>query len=132
MPIVTVIDLPLPPSANRIWKRTATGMARSKAYRNWLKHADTLVMAMGSYRGAKTIHGKFDAQIDLKSDLQGDPDNQVKAILDWAQSRMLITNDKNLRDMYLRSGRKDTAPCGVRLTLTEVIEECTMTPASSS
>lgn len=127
-PIVIVVDLPLPPSVNRIWQRNKAGkkkVSRSPAYTRWIKAADALVMATGAHKGVKTIRGPFNALIELSraklSEIGGDPDNRVKAILDYAQRIALIANDRNAEETRVRKADHENCPYGARLTLTEVI-----------
>lgn len=111
-----VMDLPSPPSVNRIWQRNKAGkraVSLSAEYVAWKKQADKLSLVLGQFRGLKIIRGPFEARIILKRD-GADLDNKIKATLDWAQSRALIENDKHCQRIVAEWG---TAPHGCRLFL---------------
>jgi len=76
------------------------------------------------------IKGRFTAEITLplKQEIARDPkrdppfdiDNRCKGVLDWAQSRALIAQDRRCMSVTTRWGSSDEAPWGCRLTLTPV------------
>lgn len=112
-----IIDLPTPPSTNRIWRANKAGskrISKSKEYVSWQKSADALALSTGQFRGLKTIVGPFEAYIVIKR-VRGDLDNRgSKALLDWLQSRGVIADDKYLEKLTMEWG---DAPAGVRVTL---------------
>jgi Holliday junction resolvase RusA-like endonuclease len=114
------IDLPMPPSANRLWRRGRKGMIKSVEYVKWLRHADGEAIAgHARWKGYK-INGKFSVTILLNDNYRGDGDNRIKALLDWAQSRELVVND-----VYCRSGswswvNAQSAPLGARMILRSI------------
>jgi Holliday junction resolvase RusA-like endonuclease len=111
----TVIDLPPPPSVNRLWRRGTKGMVLSPAYVAWRVQADKLALASGAFRGRVRIDGAFEAHVTLARGRRGDLDNYgSKAVLDWAQSRELIENDKHCQRLVVEYGE---APHGCRLIL---------------
>lgn len=127
------VDLPLPPSVNRIWRATRAGkhkVSRSPQYRAWINQADKLALALAALRGIKMIRGRFAAIITLPLDQRlianpdADPpfdiDNRSKGVLDWAQSRGLIANDRRCMTLTIRWGKTSEAPYGCRLMLTEM------------
>jgi Holliday junction resolvase RusA-like endonuclease len=102
------VHLPMPPSVNRIWRANKAGsginrVSISPEYRAWRKAADNLAIAMG----------KFEAIIILQR-TRGDLDNRVKGLLDWAQSRQLVADDKHCERLTVEWGE---APYGCRLIL---------------
>lgn len=121
-PHVIVVDLPLPPSVNRIWQHNKAGrkrVSRSPSYVAWLREADQVSIATGQLRGTRMIRGPFTAELLFRRNA-GDLDNRHKGVFDWAQSREVILNDKLAEDIRLRWGSSETAPLGCRLTLTEI------------
>lgn len=119
-----VIDLPFPPSVNRIWRGQTTGnggkrVRLSTEYKNWKKNADLVAIANGSWRQRKHVSGNFEAHIGLDNEAGrwGDLDNRVKAVLDWAQSRLIIDDDKHCRRLTVEWVLHACAPDGCRLTL---------------
>lgn len=124
-PIVTVIDLPMPPSVNRIW-RTGSATAKGKVYlsptyRKWMDQADMAIMCAGGMRGRKIIYGHFRAVIELRRPaVTSDIDNRIKAVLDYAESRGFVTNDKHCDEV---TARWSTEVKECRLTLTELFHE---------
>src|ERR1019366_6375800 len=120
VPVVTVIDLPMPPSTNRIWARSPGGVTLSKDYRVWKDCADRFVMYTGAWRGATKIAGRFTVEIVLDINERrrtGDLDNRIKAALDWCQSSELIRNDSDCDELRAYWGE---APHGCKITLREV------------
>ena len=117
VPIVTILDLPLPPSTNRIWARSPGGITLSKDYRIWKENADKFVLFTGAWWRATKITGRFTAEIVLDANERkraGDLDNRIKATLDWCQSRELIRNDSDCDALTVCWGE---APTGCRVTL---------------
>lgn len=120
-PIVTVIELPFPPSTNRIWARGGHGgVTLSKDYRAWKDNADNFVLYTGAWRRARKIGGRFTFELVLDANERkraGDLDNRIKATLDWCQSRELIRNDSDCEDVHAYWG---DAAHGCRVTLRSV------------
>jgi Holliday junction resolvase RusA-like endonuclease len=122
--ITIVVDLPFPPSVNRIWRAHAAAgnqVSRSPEYKKWIKVADLLVIANRAYP-RRIIRGEFEASIALNAEMGrgGDLDNRVKVVLDWAQSRNCIANDKHCRRLIVEWVAHANAPDGCRLTLREM------------
>jgi len=123
--ITTVVDLPMPPSTNRLWSHGENGRGGKvflgPAYRKWKAQADLLAIANRVYRGIEVITGPFEAHIALNKTVgKGDLDNRVKALLDWAQSREMIRNDKFCMRLIVEWVEPANAPDGCRLTLREM------------
>jgi Holliday junction resolvase RusA-like endonuclease len=120
-PIVTVLDLPFPPSVNRLWRAGKGGNSRvhlSPAYRAWKDEADALIRSTAGLRGVSRINGLFAAEIVLNvRERAGDLDNRIKAVLDIAQRYGLIKDDRYLDNLQVCYG---DIPRGCRLTLREL------------
>jgi Holliday junction resolvase RusA-like endonuclease len=111
-----IIDLPTPPSVNRIWRHNRAGPKRvsiSPEYDKWKRQADAMALSMAQFRGLKTIVGPFEAKIVLKR-IRGDLDNRAKGVLDWLQSRAVVADDKYCERLTLEWG---DAPAGCRVTV---------------
>jgi Holliday junction resolvase RusA-like endonuclease len=126
-PLECVIDLPFPPSVNRIWRsQQATngrkiGVYLSAEYRAWSKHADIAVIANGSWRSRVAMPAEFTAVIQLnRAQRAGDIDNRIKAVLDWAQRAQIIGNDRLCEALTARWVATIEAPSGCRLILRSV------------
>lgn len=120
--IVNVVDLPFPPSINRIWRASKIDrITKSVEYKEWQRRADVTVIAARTHLKTRIIIGSFEAYIifDHKK-RRGDLDNYVKVVLDWAQSRNMIANDKFCEKLTVEWGATDCAPKGCRLTLREL------------
>lgn len=111
-----VLDLPQPPSLNRIWRSQRGQVTKSSDYKRWQKTADDMLLELGQLRGVKPIVGKFAAVIVVKRS-RVDLDNNAKAVLDFLQSRNFIIDDKLCEELTLRWG---DAPTGCRVTLKAV------------
>lgn len=125
--IVTIVDLPYPPSTNAIWKWNKNGVSTSKDYKVWKESADKFVMYTGAHKRATKITGHFTVDIVLdenerkRANAAGrkmDADNFIKSVMDWCQSRELIRDDSDCDGGTWRWG---LAPHGCRVTLTEVV-----------
>lgn len=116
-----VIDLPMPPSVNRIWRvnpRTKKPY-RNPAYLRWIKEAGGLYMAQRAGKGWRMIEGAYEMTItlDRTKTKGGDIDNRIKAIADFAQKAGIIANDKNCIRLSIAWGEADL---GARICFTAV------------
>lgn len=114
-----VVDLPRPPSLNRLWRFGRGRMYRSKAYMDWLRQADLHWLCAKPKMRVKGILGTFQAEIILSrpDKRRRDVDNGVKAVLDWAQRVEIIENDSLCEQAIIRYGKPEEAPLGVRLII---------------
>lgn len=118
-----VIDLPYPPSVNKIWRHTAAITAQrvylAPSYVAWKTEADALLMATRGWTKRRII-GPFEIEIDLccpRKHPRGDLDNRIKAILDWLQRAGVVSNDKDCQRLLVQWVERDSAPLGCRVTL---------------
>jgi Holliday junction resolvase RusA-like endonuclease len=123
-PVVIETSLPVPPSVNRIWRSKTGGKGVYKApeYKAWLKQADMQATLDHVFRGRRRkISGPFAATVLINIDMaRGDLDNRIKAVLDWAQDRELISNDRHCMKLTAEWVPASRAPAGCHLTLTEL------------
>lgn len=115
------VDLPCPPSVNRVRRIDGKGARLLKA---WHKRADVLLMgARGRTRQPLPIgriKGPFEAHIVISDKLTGiDLDNGIKAILDYAVRIELVPDDAQ---KYFRRLVVEWGPAleGCRLTLRSI------------
>lgn len=90
------ITLPLPPSANRMWRMMRGQMRKSSEYRAWMADAAVLVAVQAGGDQAQW----FGCSIVLPA-TRRDPDNSVKALIDALQAGGAIENDRMLRRLEL-------------------------------
>jgi Holliday junction resolvase RusA-like endonuclease len=123
-PLECVIDLPFPPSVNRIWRNTSGARGHvylSAEYRAWIKQANMAVIVNGTWRKRTPMPGEFRALILLsRAERAGDVDNRIKAVLDWAQRSELIRDDRLCEEITARWAATTEAPHGCRLILRSV------------
>ena len=93
---VIQITLPLPPSANRMWRMMRGQMRKSPEYRAWMADAAVLVAVQAGGDQAQW----FGCSIVLPA-TRRDPDNSVKAICDALQAGGAVQNDRMLRRLEL-------------------------------
>jgi Holliday junction resolvase RusA-like endonuclease len=99
-PVEVVLDLPFPPSANRLHRIRLSGRKHKRSltneYKQWRVDCDIAIALDRSYPRGRKIETLFEAIIllDGAEPHRGDLDNKIKAVLDYAQSRELIVNDK--------------------------------------
>lgn len=119
-PVDIELDLPPPPSTNRIWKRAKAGQRAvftSPEYKAWKRAADGAIASMAQLRGKKPIPAQFEAHIILcPRQNRIDLDNSCKCLLDYAVRCNLVVDDgpKYLRRLLVEWGE---APHGCRLIL---------------
>jgi Holliday junction resolvase RusA-like endonuclease len=118
-----VLDLPLPTSTNRIWRRGhSRGTGRtwtylSKSYQNWKVKAEAALKEQRPAMTLERIEGPFDVLLIITKAkrFKLDLDNRIKAALDFCVQSGLIQDDKFQNEVTVRWGK---APMGARLTLT--------------
>lgn len=105
--MTTILDLPMPPSVNRIWRYSRqNGKAHlSERYKTWKRVADTYYLA--HKRDWQPVHGHFRISLvlDIKHRGRTDIDSRMKALLDWLQRVELIENDSLCDGINVRWGR---------------------------
>lgn len=111
-PAHIVLRLPLPPSANRIWRVGRGRVRKADAYTEWLNLAGWQVQMQ---RAGNAIAGRFEARITMP-ETRIDLDNNCKPILDLLQKQQVIANDRHLRCLTIqRDPDRDKATCLVEL-----------------
>lgn len=94
---MTHLLLPMPPSANRLWRMMRGHMVKSGEYRAWMdKAADAVTHQLG---GAAPI-AWFTICLGLPV-TRRDPDNAIKPTLDAIQHGGAILDDSKLRGLTL-------------------------------
>lgn len=85
------IDLPIPPSINRLWVPVNGGMVRSERYRTWWRAAgNELVRARpGRVSGAYAL-----TLLVNRTESKADLNNLEKAVSDLLQEHGVIENDR--------------------------------------
>lgn len=98
-----VLDLPYPPSINRIWRSNPRASTNGKqvyiapAYRDWKNQASLALLQKRGWM-MRRIKGPFSVDLALcppKGHPRGDLDNRIKAVLDFLQNATVIENDRN-------------------------------------
>lgn len=110
-----IIECPMPPSVNALWRRSAgrSGMHIDRRYATWKRVFDSIIMATVP---RPKVHGHFAATITLSDAARkGDADNRAKAVLDALQRCAIIENDSLADSVTVRWGY---APEGCRVMLT--------------
>jgi crossover junction endodeoxyribonuclease RusA len=114
--IEIVLDLPMPPSTNQLWRNGRGHTYKSKKYQQWLAETDVSIMAAKQYPRRK-IQGPFEFELLLSTEHRGDGDNRIKAALDWLQSRDVVRNDSDCRRGSWYWVEPERAPKGCRVVL---------------
>jgi Holliday junction resolvase RusA-like endonuclease len=120
------LDLPLPPSLNKIWRpaiiRGKPALVKRTEYEKWIEAATLLVRSQARGKGWMKITGPFMVISRMSPNGRGqkDLDNYtMKAILDLCQRTGVIENDKSNKAGGCLWGE---APLGIRVTLVPVTE----------
>jgi Holliday junction resolvase RusA-like endonuclease len=118
------INLPYPPSVNRIWRSNSASAGKqvyiAPSYVKWKNHADALLMSQRGWM-LHRVTGQFEVEIALcppKGHQRGDLDNRIKAILDFLQRATIVSNDKHCQRITAYWAHSSTAPEGCRVTVT--------------
>jgi Holliday junction resolvase RusA-like endonuclease len=110
------LDLPFPPSTNRLYGKGANAVYRTPIYEQWIKLCDAWILFKRQYPKTR-IDGPFAIEILLSDGQRGDGDNRIKAVLDYLQSREIIKNDKDCRKGSWAWVPQNEAPVGCRVHL---------------
>lgn len=89
------LEIPSPPSVNTIWKRSARGIVRSRAYQDWLSHAGWKLRAQKPGQ----VHGPVMIVVSVERgqrDAHSDIDNRIKAIFDLLVAQHVIDDDRHV------------------------------------
>lgn len=108
----TILDVPVPPSVNRVRGLNKAGLHRGRV---WAKRADMALMANGQYRTAQKNITRFELQIILdEKQCHADLDNVAKCAIDYLHRIQIVVNDspKHMRKVSIEWGH---APAGCRL-----------------
>jgi Holliday junction resolvase RusA-like endonuclease len=128
-PLECVVDLPFPPSANKLWTAAGGGqLTRSRQYMAWKDQAGLEAVANGSWRRRIVMPARFTVAILLDSAhrrlddgrRKRDGDNCIKPVLDWAQSVELVSDDSLCDGGEWRWVTTAEAPAGCRLILRSI------------
>lgn len=119
------IDLPFPPSVNRIWRSGQGRVYRSAAYKSWEHQAGLAWMIarakMPSLRELPFIgHYELELTAAPPDKRKRDLGNLEKVVSDFAQKMGIVRDDCFCRKITLEYGSKDDAPSGVRATFRTV------------
>lgn len=116
-----VLDLPMPPSVNAIW-RARRGQGGGKPqfyldakYKAWKLQCDGIYMAT-----RPKVRLATPVKVDLHFDWHAvrkhsDLDNRQKAVLDWLQRVGILENDNQVRSLTANWG--ENMPNGCRVTV---------------
>lgn len=110
-------DLPLPPSANRLFSivRGITKAGKpyskriiSKVYAAWREVAGWELKTQ--YMGRPVIQGRYELQIIVSPDIKIDIDNAVKAISDILVTMNIISDDRHAEKVSVERSKFWTGP----------------------
>lgn len=113
-----VIDLPMPPSTNRIWRHHRGHVYKTKEYVAWQKEAYYAAKSEGRWPTTK-INGPFEISIYLARG-RGDGDNRIKATLDLLQLFGVIRNDSDCQEGHWKWVSREAAPLGCHVVLNAI------------
>lgn len=98
-PAHVVLRLPLPPSANRIWRvGKGGGVHKADAYKAWLQQAGWACLMQ---RAGDHIPYRYHLLLTLPEQPK-DADNILKPLGDLLQKQRVVTNDRYLRRLGLQ------------------------------
>lgn len=117
------LDLPAPPSVNRLWKigkNKGTGkgrLYRSPEYTRWILEAGLVLLTQKPKLSPKGISGPYSMILRLKPKNSGlaDADNYLKATSDLLQAHNIIENDRLCRKLLVLWDEKLPVACRVTI-----------------
>lgn len=110
-----MIDLPMPPSANAIWRKKRGGMYLSAEYQAWKRSCNQLCMMNRWHK--QPVIGPYELTVTIdRAELRKGSDlgNREKPVSDFLQSAGIIENDNQAERIVLTWG---LAPLGCRVTI---------------
>ena len=108
------IDLPIPPSTNRLWRKFRGRIVKSPEYKTWITEAGWCIQAFK----AGNITGPVEIDIAVgKSRI--DLDNQAKSVIDALVRHHIIVGD-GPRIVQKVTLRRDLSLPGCRVTVTAI------------
>ena len=91
-------ELPAPPSANRIWRKSGNRMHKSKAYNDWLEACSWVICSQ------RPVPIKGDAKMTIwmrpKDYRVRDLDNSFKPIGDLMERCRVVINDAQFTELH--------------------------------
>lgn len=113
---VIVIDCPVPPSLNRLWRVGNKRIYKDPKHARWMREF-WYRWLLAKPPNFSALQGQLDAEISICPKRKRDADNSAKALLDAAQQVGIITNDSQFRKVTQELVDKDRAPLGCRLRI---------------
>lgn len=89
------VILPLPPSANGMFKNVRHGRAKTKTYRQWIFNAGWDLKVSAKWR----VPGAVMVFVAVPLNMPGDVDNRAKAILDLLVTHQRIDDDRHVQSV---------------------------------
>lgn len=89
------LEIPSPPSVNTIWKRSARGIVRSRAYQDWLSHAGWVLRSQRPERVGGPVLIVVSVE-RMARDSHSDIDNRIKAVFDLLVAQHVIDDDRHV------------------------------------
>ena len=109
------LTLPIPPSANRLWRRAGSTIHRSQEYVRW-REAALWALAEQGVLPEDRHRGPVAVRIDLVGPVGIDTDNAIKATLDILQHAGLYANDRQVRRLLVERAGGD-GPAHLEVTV---------------
>lgn len=109
------IIVPLPPSANRIWRKSGKRIHKSAAYTTWLARTVIWIHA----QQFEPFDGKVRVDLELPVNNRRDIDNSIKPVLDCLEAAGVFANDRQVKQLWVAEA-----------TRTDVLIRITALPAA--
>lgn len=115
------IDLPMPPSANHLWRSGKKRVYRSPLYKKWRNDAAWLIKADGFDN--HDIPEPVAVVIAVSAKTTGDVDNRIKPVLDLLVFSSVIADDSKPHVQEVRAYWSRALDSGIRVSLMPAGEE---------
>lgn len=115
-----MLQLPMPPSTNKIWKPSndpERRMRKAPQYRQFRKECGEIIMANGPRPECFFPEGDLAelVELDINRRANLDVDNRLKALNDVLEKCNIIGNDHQFVDARIRWANTGDVPCLVRV-----------------
>lgn len=107
------VTVPLPTSANRIWRTYGRRTVKNPDYVTWQNQAAAIINLDRKLGQFRPVAGNYDLTITLPQKTRCDADNYLKGASDILQATGIVENDKLCRNIHLVRGKVPKGHCQI-------------------
>lgn len=111
------VTLPLPPSANNLFKAVGRGRAKTQEYKDWIEFAGWALMR----ERPSPVDERYALLLALPQAMRGDLDNRLKAVGDLLVSHKLTPDDRHA-DLVMAHRSKAVSGAACIVTVVPILQ----------